>query len=443
MKARLFASVAALSLALGPAVTSAQTAPTTLTLAQAQSIALENHPNVKIASLDVDTAAQMVGIAKSAYFPQVNFTGVRAFAEPGTRIASTGGLTDPTIIDRGSVGINAGELVTDFGRTDSLVEASKQALHEQEARGAATRQSVLLAVTQAYFDALRAQALVDVANRTLAQRQTLLSQITSLEQAQLRSSLDVSIAKQDMADAQQLVLEANNRELDSYATLNEALGYQEDRAFKLVDIESVPPMSENLDAALGTATSQNPDIAALTAASDAARADVTAAKRAFYPTVSVLGNIGKNPIADDAPKSSTKLPPNYETIGVVFSIPLFTGGNLESQVRAARDRAGEADLLLQERKNEIARDVHVAFDRLTSAYSNIQVSQSLVANANDALRLTEARYQIGSSSVVDLSTAQLRQTQAELSRTNSIYEYLIRRVALAYVVGTISANGSP
>ena len=50
MKARLFASVAALSLALGPAVTSAQTAPTTLTLAQAQSIALENHPNVKIAS---------------------------------------------------------------------------------------------------------------------------------------------------------------------------------------------------------------------------------------------------------------------------------------------------------------------------------------------------------------------------------------------------------
>ncbi len=404
---------------------------------------MQTHPNVKISFFDVAAAEQMVNIAKSNYYPQVGLTGARVFAAPGTRIASTGGLTDPTIIDRGSVGVGAGQLITDFGRTDSLVEASKEALREQEARGAATRQAILLAVTQAYFEALRAQALVDVANRTLAQRETLLEQITALEQAQLRSNLDVSIAKQDVDDARQLVLEANNRQQDAYATLNEALGYQDNRTFKLADISSIPPMSEKLETALGTATSQNPEITALAAASDAARANVKSAERSFYPTVSLLGNIGKTPIDDAGPKSPTKLPPNYETLGVVFSIPLFTGGNLESQVRAARDRASAADLLLQERKNQIARDVHIAFDRLDGAYSNIEVSQRLIDNANDVVRLTQARYEIGSSSVVDLSTAQLRQTQAEISHTDAIYQYLIRRAALDYVIGTISANGTP
>ncbi len=434
----LIAAISAHAADLPPA--DANASPQTLDLQQAQQIALQNHPTLRTSHFDIDAAQAIVDVAKSAYYPQIGGSAVRAFADPSTRIGTTGvGLTDPTIIDRGSVGISASQLITDFGRTDSLVAASKDALQAEIARGQETRQAVLLEVTQAYFDRLRTQALAKVAESTLKQRQTLAQQIQSLQAAQLRSNLDVSIAQQDLDDAQQLVLEARNRAADAEATLSEALGYATTRAFALADIGTVPPMGQKLDVALIDADGNNPNLATLRANRDAAKADAEAASRAFNPTVSALGYAGANPIREP----DQKINPVYGTVGVVFSIPLFTGGSLEAQERAERDRAEEAQSIFDTEKNKLLRDVHIAYDRLTTAYSNIDVTKHQVDNAADSLRLTEARYQIGSSSIVDLSTAQLRKTQADIAHTDAIYQYLIRRAALDYVTGTIAGNGAP
>src|SRR5581483_8296385 len=87
-----------------------------------------------------------------------------------------------------------------------------------------TEQGVILDATRAYYNVLRAQALMRVADETRQARKTLLDQVTTLGEAKLRSDLDVSIARQGLADADLLVLKARTGVDDAYAALAEAVG---------------------------------------------------------------------------------------------------------------------------------------------------------------------------------------------------------------------------
>ena len=200
MKGRLLTALAAILLL--PGMASAGNAPTQhLTLKEARRIALENHPLIKASDYVTRAAEEDSAATRSDYYPQVSGNAIRAFADVNTRLAATGGLNDPTVIDCGSAGIGVSQLITDFGRTDALVEASKSAFEAQRQRAELSRAAVILGVTRAYYDALRAQALVKVARDTLKTRQTLLNQVTSLRDVQMKSDLDLSIAKQDMDEA--------------------------------------------------------------------------------------------------------------------------------------------------------------------------------------------------------------------------------------------------
>ncbi len=68
-------------------------------------------------------------------------------------------------------------------------------------------------------------------------------------------------------------------------------------------------------------------------------------------------------------------------------------------------------------------------------YSNIDVLKQLLENANNAFELTSTRYELGKSTIVDLARAQLEKTNAEISNTNIVYEYLIQREFLNYAAG--------
>ncbi|MDR3560871.1 MAG: TolC family protein, partial [Negativicutes bacterium] len=212
-----------------------------LTLAEAQHMALANHPQIKASDYEASAAEEEITATRSGYFPQISGNAIRAFADDGTRLAATGGLNNPTVIDRGSVGVGVSQLITDFGRTNAMVDATKAAFEAQKQRAEYSRSAVLLNVTRAYYDALRAQALIKVAQDTLKTRKTLLDQMTQLRDVKLRSDLDLSIASQGMDDANLLMLKAENNRNDAMAELSEALGYSETHIFSLADNNQATP----------------------------------------------------------------------------------------------------------------------------------------------------------------------------------------------------------
>ena len=407
------------------------TAPQPLTLEEAQAIALRQHPEILSSDYRTKAAKQAIKEARSNYFPQVGANAVRAFADDNTRLAAAGGINNPLILDRGSYGIGTSQLITDFGRTNHQVDAAKAQAEAQSARSLSARDQVLFDVTSAYYNVLRAQKVAQVAKATLKARHSLLDQIGSLREAKMKSNLDVSVARQSVSEADLLTLQAQNQLDDAEAQLAQAMGYNTQKHFTLKDDAEAAALTVELEPLLQQAKEQNPELQALRAQLRAQRKQAEAEEAANYPTVSAVGYTGENPI-----RNHSQLDSNYAAAGITISVPIFTGGKLTATEKRAEYQAQAIEQDLFDKENQVVRDVRLSWNNTQTAYKNISVSKELSKNSNEALELTQARYDIGKSSIVDLNQAQLAKTQAEIAGANAAYEYLIQRALLEYKIGT-------
>jgi len=122
---------------------------------------------------------------------------------------------------------------------------------------------------------------------------------------------------------------------------------------------------------------------------------------------------------------------------VNMTVPVFTGGRLQARAEEAQLRASALEQGLTEEEIRLQRDVRIAWLDARTAYRSIDVTQALLDSANRALELADSRYQLGASSIVELSQAQLQQTEAELANANARYDYLVRRSVLDFQVGVL------
>jgi len=169
MRMQLRLLVLALASAI-PTMSCVAQASQSLTLQQAEQIAVQNHPRIQAAANMALAAKAQVTQARSAYYPTVfgSLTGVEA--ENNSRI-SAGALNNPIIFNRYANGVTVSQLITDFGRTHELVKSSNLHAQAQEASVEGTRADVLLQVDRSYFAALKAQSVLAVAQETVKARQ--------------------------------------------------------------------------------------------------------------------------------------------------------------------------------------------------------------------------------------------------------------------------------
>jgi len=117
---------------------------------------------------------------------------------------------------------------------------------------------------------------------------------------------------------------------------------------------------------------------------------------------------------------------------VNIDVPLFNGFLYSSKAREAELRAQATHDRLMDLRNRISRDVRTSWLNANTAYSRLTVTQQLLEQANLGLNLAETRYQLGLGSIVELSQAQLQQTQAEISNVQAGYEYRLALAVLSY-----------
>ena len=162
-----------------------------LTLQQAEALALQNHPQVLAAQNAASAMGQRVVQAKAPYYPVVAGDVTASGANQDARIGA-GYLSDSRLFNHFGQGLNISQLITDSGRTSNLVASSKLRASASQQTYQATRYDVVLRVNQAYFNTLRAQATIKVAQQTVAARQLIVDQVTALANNNLRSQLDVT-----------------------------------------------------------------------------------------------------------------------------------------------------------------------------------------------------------------------------------------------------------
>ncbi|HKD77910.1 MAG TPA: TolC family protein, partial [Ktedonobacterales bacterium] len=157
-----------------------------LTVGQAEQLALQHNPRVTIAHLLALAQGQVTREQRAAEMPTLAGNVTAVGADNGSRLTA-GALNNPTLYQRAAAGVTLNQLITDFGRTRNLV--SQASLNAQAAQStlAATRDDVVFAVDEAFYRALGAQALIQVAMQTVNVRQATANQIQALANARLRS----------------------------------------------------------------------------------------------------------------------------------------------------------------------------------------------------------------------------------------------------------------
>jgi outer membrane protein len=402
-----------------------------LTLKEARQIALQNHPRITRAELVAMASKQVVVEVRSALLPTAVFNSTSVgIGDSNTRIAA-GELNNPEIYNRNAEGVAVSQLITDFGRTSHLLSSSRLQSRAEEQNTEATREEVFLQVDVAYYAALKAQAVLEVAHQTLETRKLLLDQINALAQNKLRSALDVSFAQVAYEGGRLLVAKADNDLHAAFAALDNVLGYREPHSFHLVEEPMRVAAPEDESALLSEALTQRPDLIRLRYQRDAAIQFAQAEKALYYPTIAAFGAGGVIPVHDP------QLKDRYAAAGINLSLPLFEGGLFAARESEAKLRAQASAEALRDAEDNVVRDVRTASLNEAYAFQRLDLTQKLLDNASRAFDLAQARYTLGSSSIVELSQAQLSLTEAEIDHTNAKYEYQIQCAILNYDIGAV------
>lgn len=417
-----------------PATAPAPSILPALTLAQAEALAIKNHPQIQAAQNEVNFANQQIIENRAAYYPAVtgDLTGSQ-----GNNLAriGAGDFSASRLFDREGQGITVNQLITDSGRTSNLVSSSRLQAQATLQGATATRYDVLLAVNRAYYGVLRAQAVVRVAEKTVATRQQLSEQVTELGRNQLRSQLDVSFAEVNVSQAKLLLLQAQDVVQSGIAELGRAIGSDMPANYQLADEPLPPGPPGTTDQLIAQALANRPEFAALRLARDSAYKFADAEKDLSRPTVSAIGLGGVTPYINTPPGSP--IPKGYEGVGVNVSVPIFNGHLFTARHEAALQHAMEADQRIRDEQQRLSRDVRVAWATANDAYQRIDVTAQFVSQAALALDLAKGRYDLGLSSIVELTQAQLNLTTAQIEYLNAKYDYQAQNAALQYTIGLL------
>ena len=404
-----------------------------LTRSQAEQMAIKNNPQVSVARLLALAQHQVKRETRAAELPTANAAITAVEAEQASRL-SAGSLTASRLFEHAGAGGGFSQLLTDFGRTRNLVASSALQEKAQNANAVATQYDIELAADQAFYNALQAQETLKVAQQNVTTRQALQSQVNQMTANKLKSTLDLSFANVSLSQAKLLALDAQNNADSTMAVLDEVLGLDHQINFELIDdgsaVQEPPPDIEQL---IQESLRQRPDLQALQFSAQSAAKFSHAQRDQLFPSVAASGTVGTVPIRP----AQYYVTNWWGAIGVNVNIPVFNGFLYTAQAKESSLRAQAATEQTRELRDRIVRDVRTAWLAANTSYQKVSVSVELLQEANLGLKLAQTRYQMGLSSIVELSQAEYQQTDAAIGNANAQYQYRMALATLNYQIGSV------
>ena len=312
-----------------------------------------------------------------------------------------------------------------------------------EADREAAQQDLIVRVTQRYFDVLAAEDRLRAihANRTAIARQLEQAQqrfevgliaITAVQESQAaydQAVADEIAAKRSLATAREFLREITGEYVASLAAPGD-------------DLPLATPTPADEAAWINLAMEQNLALIAARLNERLARDEISFRRNGYYPTIELVANAGES--ETDAERSVAGGPFNpadsdgrSDSIAVQFTLPLFSGGVTSSRVREAvyLHRASRENLQRVTRETErAARDAYLG---VSSEISRVQALQQAVQSSQTALEATQAGFDVGTRTIVDVLNAQFALYQAITNYYQSRYDYILNVMQLKQAAGTL------
>ena len=291
------------------------------------------------------------------------------------------------------------------------------------------RDTVVLAVGNAYLQALAGAARVDTAQAQVTTAQTLYDRSVDQQKAGVSPAIDTLRAQVELQSRQQQLIVAHNNYAKQKLTLARVIGLPPGQEFELTDKAPYEPIAVlGLEQSLQRAYATRPDYQAALQQVRAAERFRNAASAEHFPTLSFAGNygdIGLNPGNSHG---------TFEVSGTL-NIPVFAGGKTHSDVLEAEATLRQRRQQLDNLRGQIDYEVRTALLDLQAASDQVQVARSSVDLADQTLAQARDRFAAGVTDNLEVVQAQEIVAQANENYISSLYAHNLAKVALARAMG--------
>jgi outer membrane protein len=419
--------------------------------------ALMNDPVIREAEANFLATSEVKGQARSSLLPQLSLSSSSSDSyskNPNPPLDYQTGL--PSLIftdsesdsDSSSVNLSINQTLFDWGQILSLQQADKT-IARAETDFASTQQDLMIRVAQAYFTVLASE---DQLSADIAAREALAQQ---LEQTQRRFDVGL-IAITDVQDSQAgydqaaaLVIASERTLASSQESLREIIDdYVTDLRSPIEELPLLTPDPTDVEAWVTAAQERNLALASSRIAADIADDEIRISRSSRFPTLRLSASAGDSANTSTQTTNTVFGPPlvtppadsdSYRhSISLNLSVPIFNGGLNRSRIEQSvyRHRAAIESLERVARQTErLTRDAYLG---VTSEISRVQALRQALESSRTALLATQAGFDVGQRTGVDVVNAQNNVRRAETTYAGARYEYLINLLRLKQAAGSLS-----
>lgn len=405
--------------------------------------ALENDTVFKEAYNNYMANREAIPQARSALYPQLLLSGQLA---RNVLDVKAGSAHIAQSYNNSQWTVAASQAIFNY-KSWAKVQQAKAAVKAAQATFNDAAQNLILRTSKAYFDVLFARDTLSFAEAKKRANKRQLDQgeerfkvgldaITSVYEA--KAAYDTSIAE---------VISAKNNQINQNENLRKITNHVYDFLAPLRDsrIPLIKPEPNNVDEWVDTGLRQNYNLFAAKYNLEASRDNLKSLSAGGWPTLAIQGN--SNQIHNDIPSQNLGtgaiFAPNKQTqsnIALALNLPLMQGGLVQSQTRQAQYNFQSSSEVLERTYRDVVVNSRIAFNNIVDGISKVKADRQTVVSRINSLESTEAQYQVGTRTMVDVVTAQQRlfeaQTQLAQDQYNLIYSFL----TLKYLAGTLNAN---
>lgn len=408
-------------------------------------LASKSDPRLQAAEFRRDATGENRKIARANLLPQINAGGNWSWGETSTKIA--------------------GQDLPDQDTETTVYEASLvQSLYRQAnyesldiARGQITQadaiyeiayQDFLLRVSETYFLTL---TLIDGVIFAEAEEKAFQRQFEQAEQRfevgltavtdvhEARASYDNAraraiVARNDLADAKEAIRQLTGEYFEEYDTLQEVLPL-------------VEPDPVNADDWVAMALQSNPAVLSARSGVDVADANMRLARSGYFPTLDLLGTVNRfendkyrffDPIEGGILNSTLRS--DDSNIRLVLNVPIYQGGRVNAQTRQARLLLDATGQDLDDVQRTVIREAQNSYRAVLAGIQEVQAFEQASISAESALEATQAGFEVGTRTIVDVLIAEQRKYQAQRDNSVARHAYIIRHLRLKSVAGLLNSD---
>ncbi len=415
-----------------------------ITFNDAVNIALDQNVTIKRATNTVNLQAVTVRQERADFLPDLNFS-TRANRNWGLTFDLTSGQLVRDQTDGFSLGLNTGVTVFDgFNNTNSL----KQARVNLEANNYdldRTKQTVVFNVVQNFLQVILDQERIRIQQENVTAQQQQLTRIEEFTNVGTRPISDLYQQQATLASAELRLLEAERALQLSETRLIQVLQLDPLGDYEFTapnSSETVPtPQMYNPQELLRSALSERADLRAQEASIAAADLGIKLAKSSQMPRVSLSGSTGSNYTSRSTDGFGSQIDDNRsESVGINLSVPIFNGFQTRTNIERARVQYNNAQLEMQNLQQSIALDVRQAYLDYQTDLKRLETTEKQLRASEQALAVEQERYNVGASTLVELTQARATYVEALSGRAQAVYQFIFQEHVIRYYQGTLNPN---